>query len=52
MYEDLARYLEELNFSKSFVKSYLASEICFGKISTDKYIEIQEYKHQIMHPID
>lgn len=39
MYEELALYLEKLNFSKSFVRRYLASEICFGKISSNKYEE-------------
>ena len=50
MYEELTRYLESLNFSKSFVRSYLASEICFGTISVKCFKEFQDDDREIIHP--
>ena len=50
MYEELTRYLEALNFSKNFVRRYLASEICFGKVSTNKYDVFQNENRLIIHP--
>ena len=49
MYEELTRYLESLNFSKSFVRNYLASEICFGTISVKSYTEFQDDNREIIY---
>jgi hypothetical protein len=51
MYDKLTQYLPILKFSKTFVKSYLGSQICFRKISTNYYEEYQTVREKLFYPI-
>ena len=50
MYDELTRYIDKLNFSMTDVKIYLQSQICFRKISTDHYDELQPNGETIIFP--
>ena len=50
MYDELTRYIDKLNFSMKDVKLYLESQICFRRISSEYFDELQPNGDTIIFP--